>query len=313
MPNFQKSKGFQLRSGNKGGAPFKMMGSSSPVYKLGEKEGNTKESNAQKKIDYESNKYDEAKIKSDKVIKDRADLKKKNEAAAKEKKGREAYAKTEAGEKEAAKKLAADKAATDKETKASRGWKEKKEANKAEKKENRGTRKDFKKGNKEEIAELKESGADRKTVRAAKKENRQEQKDLKQSHRDDSKANKKDYKSGDDYKAHKAEQKQKLKNSIGALSDRLDPDNRGLYAKSKAAEEGRVDKNIQNEKDAVNTTRTQQLVDATNKSNNKSEELPSSQSDAVNNDGTANVTTGGGKNLSNKKSSVRSSKELANE
>lgn len=28
MPNFNKSKGFQLRSGNKANAPFKMMGSS---------------------------------------------------------------------------------------------------------------------------------------------------------------------------------------------------------------------------------------------------------------------------------------------
>ena len=31
MPNFQKSKGFQLRSGNKADTPFKMMGSSSPA------------------------------------------------------------------------------------------------------------------------------------------------------------------------------------------------------------------------------------------------------------------------------------------
>jgi hypothetical protein len=35
MPNFNKSKGFQLRSGNKAKAPFKMMGSS-PVHKRGE-------------------------------------------------------------------------------------------------------------------------------------------------------------------------------------------------------------------------------------------------------------------------------------
>lgn len=45
MPNFQKSKGFQLKSGNKAKAPFKMMGSSPAAYGLekgllgGKKEG----------------------------------------------------------------------------------------------------------------------------------------------------------------------------------------------------------------------------------------------------------------------------------
>ena len=37
MPNFQKSKGFQLRSGNKGGMPFKVMGSSPATF--GRKKG----------------------------------------------------------------------------------------------------------------------------------------------------------------------------------------------------------------------------------------------------------------------------------
>ena len=36
MPNFQKSKGFQLKSGNKAKAPFKMMGSSSPAKGWGD-------------------------------------------------------------------------------------------------------------------------------------------------------------------------------------------------------------------------------------------------------------------------------------
>ena len=36
MPNFNKSKGFQLKSGNKAKAPFKMMGSSSPAKGWGD-------------------------------------------------------------------------------------------------------------------------------------------------------------------------------------------------------------------------------------------------------------------------------------
>ena len=36
MPNFTKSKGFQLKSGNKAKAPFKMMGSSSPAKGWGD-------------------------------------------------------------------------------------------------------------------------------------------------------------------------------------------------------------------------------------------------------------------------------------
>ena len=208
--------GFTLRSGN-GPLAFKNMGSS-PA-----KQVNTEESNKQKKIDYESNQYDEAKIKSDQVIKDRADLKKKNEAIAIEKKEKEAYAKTEAGQKEAANKSAADRAAKDKEAKASRGWMEKKKANKVEKKENSKTRKSFKKGNQEEIAELEASGATEEEINAAKKVNKQEQKDLKQSHRDDSKANKKDYKSGDDYKAHKDAEAKKASEIMIGISKNFDP------------------------------------------------------------------------------------------
>ena len=39
MPNFNKSKGFQLKSGNKGGMPFKEMGSSpAKIFGGGKKE-----------------------------------------------------------------------------------------------------------------------------------------------------------------------------------------------------------------------------------------------------------------------------------
>jgi hypothetical protein len=256
--------GFNLKSGN-GPLAFKNMGSSSPAKGWDDILSAGKKANIEKP---DSN----ATVKS---VTDKATVgvvkPPKKDAVALEKKT-------------AANKLAADKAA-----KASRGWEEKKEANKAEKKENRGTRKDFRKGNKEEIAELRESGADRKTVRAAKKENRKEQKDLKQSHRDDSKANKEDYKSGDDYKAHKAEQKQKFSDAVGELSDRLDPDNRGLYARSKQAKEGRADKNIQNEKDRVNTARTQQLIDATNKAGTEEEKLSSTPPIATTENGNAAI------------------------
>ena len=73
-----------------------------------------------------------------------------------------------------------------------------------------------------------------------------------------------------------------------------------------------ADKKIQNEKDRVNTARTQQLVDATNKSNNESEKLPETPKTAVTTSNTANVTTSAGENKSNNTSSVTSSKALAN-
>ena len=258
---------FKMRSGN-GPLAFKNMGSSPAKQMMDEKEQTF---SGKKDMDATA-KANEAKARAQAI-------KEKNAAEAKIAKEKN----------DAANKSAADKAAKDKEAKASRGWREKKEANKAEKKENRGTRGDFKKGNKEEIAELKAAGATKEEINAAKKVNKQEQKDLKQSHRDDSKANKKDYKSGDDYKAHKAEQKQKFSDAVGELSDRVDPDNRGLYAKSKAAKTYRADKNIQNEKDRVNTARTQQLIDATNKAGTEEEKVSSTKSEAVNNDGSAAV------------------------
>ena len=290
MPNFQKSKGFQLRSGNKAKAPFKMMGSSPVHYEV-----NPKDLAARKDKEAKANE-ESAKAKS---------IETKNAAEAKIAKEKN----------DAANKSAADKAAKDKEAKASRGWEEKKEANKAEKKENRGTRKDFKKGNKEEIAELKESGADRKTVRAAKKENRQEQKDLKQSHRDDSKANKKDYKSGDDYKAHKAAKKEAFAQGMrdaGEIVSNIGNTNpkesmSSIIQGQADRKTNKVNKDIQNEKDRVNTARTQQLVDATDKAGTEGEKVSSTKSEAVTNGGNANVTV----KTSNNKGSVTTSKTLA--
>lgn len=110
----------------------------------------------------------------------------------------------------------------------------------------------------------------------------------------------------------KAGRKEKVSDAIGELSDRLDPDERGLYAKGKAAKSKSENQIISNEKDRVHTARTQQIITATNKSNKESEKLSETTKTAVTTKNTANVTTGAGENKSNKKSSVTSSKALAN-
>ena len=58
------------------------------------------------------------------------------------------------------------------------------------------TRKDFRAGNKEEIQDLKDSGASREEIRSAKKLNRTEQRDLRRSHRDDIRTERKSIEEG---------------------------------------------------------------------------------------------------------------------
>lgn len=102
----------------------------------------------------------------------------------------------------------------------------------------KGTRKDFKAGNKEEIQELKDSGATKEEIKAAKNENKQEQKDLKQSHKDDISAERDVYKQKEQEKidAEALRQKQVAKsnqNLANGITDNEGSLNKGFL---KAAE-----------------------------------------------------------------------------
>jgi len=182
MPNFNKSKGFQLRSGNKANAPFKQMGASPANFGkvFGELLGGKKIGSL---IDSGKDLLTGGKSVEELAI---TSTRKDSENHV------------------------IDSGAEPKE----QTWQEKKSDFKDQKKDYRKTRKDFRKGNREEIAELKDSGASRREISDARKVNRQEQKDLRQSHRDDNKTAKQSYKSDPEYKAHKAEQRKQFSEAL---------------------------------------------------------------------------------------------------
>jgi len=221
MPNFPKNPDGMKPSG------FKMKGS---PHKMGTIQGTsghasalkqaTIESLKQQELDYEANRYDEAKIKSDQVIADREAKKKKD-----------AYDLTDEGKAEIKKAKEAKEAANAPKPK-EKNWREKKGEFQTQKKDFRKTRGDFKKGNREEIAELKASGATKEEINAAKEVNKQEQKDLKSAHKDDNKAAKEAWKSDPEYQKHRAENKQKFKDSMNRLAMTVHPN----YDPSKVAD-----------------------------------------------------------------------------
>ena len=236
MPNFQKSKGFQLRSGNKGGAPFKMMGSSPATYGggitnlLSAKEKDSTVEKVSKNVTGEKTpKPEPKKIKV-------ADAK-----------------------------FDASKATVS-----------------GDAKDNTKTR-----GKKQNASKIGDT-AERSELDVAKSDGRASRKKEKHQKKLD-RANE----TLEQRDARKKLNKEKLGDALGELSDRLDPKNRGLHAKSKAAKKGRVDKNIKNEKDKVDTARTQQLIEMQNKSDAESEKLSTTEKKAVGENGAVVVPDDG--------------------
>jgi hypothetical protein len=237
MPNFQKSKGFQLRSGNKAKAPFKMMGSSPAKQSI----------------------FGPSKL----------DLKSANDGDSTVEKVSEKVTGPKTPKKEPKKIKVADA---------------KFDASKAtvsgDAKDNIKTR-----GKKQNASKVTDS-ADRSELDVAKSEgraNRAEEKKQKKLDR------------ANETLEEKTARKEKFAQAArdaGALVSKIGGGSLVEEIQSQADRKtNKVNKDIQNEKDRVNTARTQQLVDATNKAGTEGEKVSSTKSEAVNNDGTASVNS----------------------
>ena len=257
MPNFNKSKGFQLKSGNKAKAPFKMMGSSSPakgwddILSTGKK-ANIEKADQNATVQGVSNKAT--------VGPDGAQVAR-PEAPEKPKKHRDQVKKAE------------------KITKLE-GKEAKRDAKRAE-------------GKKVFLGNLKKKN------NANKREKLQTEVD----------------KTSEQYVADKAAKKEAFAQGMrdaGEIVSNIGNTNpkesmSSIIQGQADRKTNKVNKDIQNEKDRVNTARTQQLVDATDKAGTEGEKVSSTKSEAVTNSGNANVTV----KTSNNQGSVTTSKNLA--
>ena len=190
---------------------------------------------------------------------------------------------------------------------------EKKDNLKSVKKDNRSDKKELRKEQRAEKKAYKEANKGTEGYKENKKTLKSVQKDERKALRTNRKADKKEardaVKSDPEYIAKKEKRAQAFRDAGEIVSNIGDKDTSMSSVIQGQADRktNKVNKDIQNEKDRVNTARTQQLVDATNKAGTEEEKVSSTKSEAVTNGGNANVTV----KTSNNRGSVTTSKTLA--
>ena len=311
MPNFPKNPDGMKPSG------FKMKGS---PHKMGTIQGTsghasalkqaTIESLAQQKLDYEANKYNEAKIKSDEVIADR-----------KKKKEKEAYDLTDEGKAEIKKakedaQALADKKTADAKAKvdATRGTErgQKKKSGKLDKIQARQDKKALKKFNKNQrgsYKEYKESVGEgegklsKKDWKAQNKANATSMEDFKSSKSYTDKSTRREERlkkevnmTPEEYKANQATKKQKFKDSMNRLAMTVHPNydpsevaafDESVRTRGQAAETERIN----NEYKAAETKRIESGLDAYKKKKAETDQLIEDPNFAQVNGGMDNTDT----------------------